>query len=30
MKVLQADRWRELEENGAAEEVLFRLRALFR
>ena len=29
-KLLQSDRWRELEEEGTAEEVLQRLRALFR
>ena len=30
MGVLQKDKWKELEENGSASEVLFRLRALFR
>lgn len=30
MEVLQKDKWKELEENGSASEVLFRLRALFR
>lgn len=30
LKVLQKDKWKELEDNGSAEEVLFRLRALFR
>lgn len=30
MKVLQGDKWRELEDDGTAAEVLLRLRALFR